>query len=88
MSKQNDIVYQPSCMLAHDLINRLSIIVGYCDLLAEESKEKAEPACRERIHLIREVAQAAAAELGKHQCKLESIMRESVTAQAQVSRRT
>jgi len=27
--------YQPSCLLAHELVNKLSVVVGYCDLLRD-----------------------------------------------------
>jgi hypothetical protein len=23
--------YQPSCLLAHELVNKLSVVVGYCE---------------------------------------------------------
>src|SRR6202140_4839092 len=29
--------YQPDCPLAHDLINKLAVIVGQCDLLVEKT---------------------------------------------------
>lgn len=29
--------HQPSCMLAHDMINRLTVILGFCDLLKEHT---------------------------------------------------
>lgn len=64
--------YRPSCMLAHHLINRLSVIVGFCDLLAEEAPES--PECLRRLRQMREIASSAAEELSRHECELEKIM--------------
>jgi hypothetical protein len=64
---------QPSCALAHDLINRLSVIVGYCDLLAEATAEDCER--QKRVLLIGEIARSAAKQLGGHKCKLELLAR-------------
>jgi hypothetical protein len=63
--------YQPSCILAHGLINKLSTIVGNCDLLKQEAPENSE--CLERLSLIRETARAMAEELRAHQCHLDLI---------------
>jgi hypothetical protein len=27
--------YHPSCLLAHELVNKLAVVVGYCDLFEE-----------------------------------------------------
>jgi hypothetical protein len=60
--------YQPSCILAHSLINKLSAIIGNCDLLKEEAPE--DPKCLQRLGFIRETARAMAEELRVHQCHL------------------
>jgi hypothetical protein len=72
MSSSSDGGYRPSCMLAHHLINRLSMIVGFCDLLAEEAPESS--ACLRRLRQMREIATSAAEELSRHECELEEIM--------------
>lgn len=59
-------------MLAHHLINRLTVIVGYCDLLVQEAPEDSER--MKRLLQMREIATSAAAELGQHECELETIM--------------
>ena len=74
MSRTNLGHYQPSCMLAHDVINRLSVIVGYCDLLADETPEGSD--CRKRLLTIRNLAKLAAADLTEHQCQLDMLVRE------------
>jgi hypothetical protein len=74
MGRTNQGVYQPGCMLAHDVINRLSVIVGYCDLLADETPEGSD--CRKRLLTIRNLAKVAAADLTEHQCQLETLVRD------------
>jgi hypothetical protein len=65
--------HEPACLLAHDLVNKLSAIIGYCDLLIEKAEENTE--CAKRLSLIRKFAQSAAKELADHQCQLSSVIR-------------
>jgi hypothetical protein len=67
--------HNPACMLAHGLINDLSVIVGRCDLMEEQSELEAPAA----VHLtqIRDVAKAMAEKLRTHQCQLSLLMRSS-----------
>ncbi|HKV94223.1 MAG TPA: hypothetical protein VJW20_16870 [Candidatus Angelobacter sp.] len=55
--------------LAHRIVNKLSIIIGNCDLLIERigNTEHAH-----RLEMIREVAKAAADELTQHEQELET----------------
>jgi hypothetical protein len=60
-------------MLAHHLINQLTVIAGSCDLLlADQLPEAAE--CLRRLRQMREIATSAAEELSRHECELEAIM--------------
>jgi len=63
----------PVCMLAHEMINRLSVIVGNCDLMG--TKIPADSECAKRLSAIRESARIMAAELNRHQCELNGLMR-------------
>lgn len=65
--------YHPSCLLAHDLLNKLTVVLGNCELLKEEAPE--DSACLKRLLLIRDVAASMAEDLKKHQCQLEAVMR-------------
>jgi hypothetical protein len=38
MEKSNRECYQPTCLFAHHLINKLSTIVGSCDLASEQTE--------------------------------------------------
>lgn len=71
MPSSSDGGYQPSCMLAHQLINRLTVIVGFCDLLEGEALET--PECLRRLRQMREIASSAAEELIRHQCRLDAV---------------
>lgn len=46
---------EPPGLTVHELINKMSIILGYCDLLLEEAKVGSRAA--KRLYLIRNVAQ-------------------------------
>jgi hypothetical protein len=61
--------YEPVCMLAHDLVNQLAIIVGHCDLLLSEESKTVLPRAS-RLRLIRDAAQGMAKDLSEHQCQL------------------
>lgn len=67
--------HQPVCMVAHDLVNKLSAIVGHCDLLIEITER--DPEYARRLTLIRDIAKAAAEELAEHQRKLAAETRKA-----------
>jgi hypothetical protein len=60
--------YELDCPLAHNLINKLSVIVGTCDLLVEKAPE--DSPVRPQMLLIQNVARSMAADLGQFQCDL------------------
>lgn len=60
--------YKLECPLAHELINKLSVIVGNCDLLAENTPQ--DSPLLERTLLIRDMAKAVAKDLGQIECDL------------------
>lgn len=68
MEKSSRKVYQPECPLAHNLINKLSVIVGNCDLLVERIPESSP--LWERMLLVRDLAKEVAGELGQIECDL------------------
>jgi hypothetical protein len=65
--------YQPDCVMFHDFINKLSVIIGSCDVVQE--REDCSPECARRIITIRDAAQQMAEELKRHQCQLDSATR-------------
>jgi hypothetical protein len=68
MREQDNDRYRPECPLAHELINKLSVIVGHCELLVEQVTERT-PAF-DRALLIRNLAKSVAKELGRIECDL------------------
>jgi len=67
--------YQPLCMLAHDLVNKLSVIVGLCELVSAEAEPGTE--CATRLAAIQETAKSLAQEVVKRQCQLSAVTRSS-----------
>lgn len=60
-------------MLSHRLINKLTVVVGTCDLLQERIEQlagKADPDCVEKVALIRKVSKEIVEQLAKHTCYL------------------
>ena len=67
--------HDAACMIAHKLIEKFSVIVGYCDLLIEKMEPNTEHA--RRMAVIREVADSAVKELVEHQHQVESEMQKA-----------
>jgi len=65
--------YQPLCLLSHDLLNQLAVIVGNCDLLSKEAPAGSESA--RRLFRIRQVAKEMAEQLNQHQCDIDARIR-------------
>jgi hypothetical protein len=62
--------HAPACMLAHQMINKVSAIIGHCDLFLEKTEPGTPHA--NRISVIREIAQTAVKELVEHQQQVEA----------------
>lgn len=73
-------IYHPSCFLAHDLVNRLSVVVGYCNLLEDETLENL--VRHQYLRSIRELAKTMADDLNRHQCQIDATVRETVQKKA------
>ena len=57
----------------HDLVNKLAVIVGHCDLLSDNLKEGSQ--CAKRVCAIQEIAREMAKELNEYQCLLSESAR-------------
>ena len=77
--KSNGDTYESHCRLAHDMINRFAVIVGYCDLLLEEPP--ADPKLSKRLLLMRKIAKSAAGELVQRECPFGGSAPKSVARQ-------
>ena len=71
--------HQHACLLAHDVVNKLSAIIGFCDLLVENA-EQPDTECATRLTSIRELAKSAAKQLIDHQCELSVLIRSTKPA--------
>ncbi len=70
--------HQPPCIMAHEFINKLTAIIGNCDLIRERI-EDAEVV--ERLAVTRSIAVRMADELKEHQCKLDSMIKMAMFGQ-------
>jgi hypothetical protein len=68
MQNLSRVEHEPECQLAHDMIDRLSVIIGNCDLLIEKTPK--DSPLLERMLVIRNQAHLVARELGQFQCDL------------------
>jgi hypothetical protein len=68
MPSPNKDQYQLDCPLVHSLINKLTVIVGHCDLLVERVPENSPLFAR--MLLVRDMAKSVGEELGQLQCDL------------------
>ena len=57
----------------HDLVNKLAVIVGHCDLLSDHLKENSQ--CANRVSAVQEIAREMAKELNEYQCQLSESAR-------------
>lgn len=64
----------PACSLSHLSLNKLSVIIGSCDLLLEPDEGPAEldPNAVKRLELIRSAARDLVEEFRTHVCELEA----------------
>ena len=61
--------HEPACMIAHNLISKLAVILGRCDLFNERS-QSIESA--RHVAVIREIAESIIQELTEHQRTTEA----------------
>ena len=67
--------HEPASVIAHNLINKLTAIVGHSDLLIESTERGTEYA--RRLTLIRDIAESAAKELIEHRRTIEAEKRKA-----------
>lgn len=66
--ESNSTKHRPECPLAHALINKLSTVIGNCDLLLEKAPQ--DSPLLPRMKLIRDTASSMVADLVKLECDL------------------
>ncbi|MGB9199212.1 MAG: hypothetical protein WCB53_19975 [Terriglobales bacterium] len=63
----------PQCLLAHSFVNKLSIIVGECELL----DTRANPEFAHRLRVIRQTALDMAAQMNGHRCEVRRLLHDN-----------
>jgi hypothetical protein len=73
-------------MLSHHVLNKLSAIVGNCDILQERSEraEMPDPQCLKRLAVIREIAMELAEEIKDRMSEDDARTRANLLAQIDV----
>jgi len=66
----------PVCILLHELINQLSVIIGHCDIGMERSPLGSDSA--RRFKAIGETAHHVIRGMRDHQCELNGLLRITV----------
>jgi hypothetical protein len=82
MGKNGAENYQPGCLLAHDLLNKLTTILGACELLKD--KAESDPECMRRLLTIKDTAKSIATDLQQHQCHLEDAVRKQLMTRGDI----
>lgn len=80
MGESNGEPIVPVCMLAHELPNRLTVIIGNCDLATEKAADLERIS---RLSIIRDNARCMVVELNRRQCELVVQLRAAVMEKGQ-----
>jgi hypothetical protein len=78
VDRESETPILPVCIVAHECRNRLSIIIGNCDLALEKVPEDSDIA--KRLSVIRDAASAIAAEFDQTECSLFDLRRANAVA--------
>ncbi len=75
--------HTPLCVVSHNFINKLTVIIGSCQLLQEKTEQMECVDCEfsRRISVIESIAQGLAEELKHHQCSLDPATRMALCVQ-------
>jgi hypothetical protein len=68
MEKSVDGRLELTLPMLRDLVNKLAVISGHCDLLGDDLKEGSQ--CAKRVGAIQEIARGMAKGLNEYQCQL------------------
>lgn len=80
ISKENK--HQPTCLLSHYFINKLTVIIGNCQLLEEkaENSDGFISECKRRLTVVQEIAKGMTDELKDHNCRLDAMAKVAMLA--------
>jgi hypothetical protein len=83
MEKSSEVGHELTRSLVRDLVNKLAVIVGHCDLLSEHLKEGSQSA--KHVGAIQEIARAMAKELNEYQFRLAEWSRSAAAEKRDVA---
>jgi hypothetical protein len=72
-----------TCLLCHDLINKLSVVIGSCEIVRERTDSPAgfDSECSRRLEVVLHIAKTMADGLREHVCELDALTKlEMMTA--------
>lgn len=67
----------PSCLLSHEALNRLSVIIGSCDLALQQMKasKTRQPQAERRVEVVRQMAWELVNQVREYGCQLDTATR-------------
>ena len=67
----------PSCLLSHAALNKLSVIIGSCDLALQQMKasKARQPQTERRVAVVREMAWELVNQMREYGCQLDTATR-------------
>ena len=77
MDRTNGGQNKPKCFLAHNILNKLSVIIGSCEIVLESLKgeKPCEPPVERRVAVVREMAWELVNEVRERGCELDRAAR-------------
>ena len=71
-------------LFVHDLVNKLAVIVGHCDLLSDHLKDGSQ--CAKRVSAVQEIAREIAKELNEYHGQVLEAARSVGTEELDIAR--
>src|SRR6185437_12051306 len=62
-----------ACILAHDLVNKITAIVCHCDILETKAADHGDVECREHLRKVRDLATGMALMLHRGECAVQAV---------------
>lgn len=89
MDRKTSNASTPTCLFSHTLLNKLSVIIGSCDIALEQLKTDSTPESQvgRRVTVVREIAWELVDELKDHQCLLDGVTKTALMLELSRHRR-
>jgi len=77
MADQHTNAHQPTCLMSHSFLNRLSVIIGSCDIVLHEAEASGsiDSQTMRRLTVVRGIAWELVNDLRQHECRLDAATR-------------